>query len=165
MIFAPPPEPGPFVGSSLALTNHWKPTGCASAGFAPLIRMRSACLMSRQWFVMAPRPKVAAKLTTVGPCQTRACCSMCTMPSVRIAFDLEELGLSVDLFRVRDERAPDRAIGTDRMNFLRAGDAKLERSLLRGGDIEPERIGNGNERHAGGAGGSELQEFTSRDFL
>jgi len=40
-----------------------------------LIRMRSAFLMSRQWFVMAPLPNVAAKLTTVGPCQTLACCS------------------------------------------------------------------------------------------
>jgi hypothetical protein len=32
-------------------------------------------LMSRQWFVMAPRPNEAAKLATVGPCQTLACCS------------------------------------------------------------------------------------------
>ena len=28
----------------------------------------------------------AAKLVTVGPCQTRACCSICTMPSVRMTF-------------------------------------------------------------------------------
>jgi hypothetical protein len=28
--------------------------------------------MSTQPFVMAPRPNVAAKLATVGPCQTRA---------------------------------------------------------------------------------------------
>ena len=72
---APPPLPGPLVGSSLAFMNHWNPTGCASAGFAPLIMMTSAFLISRQWFVIAPRPKVAAKLTTVGPCQTLACCS------------------------------------------------------------------------------------------
>src|SRR6202022_3609235 len=84
MILAPPPEPGPRLGSSLALTNHWKPTGCASAGLAPLIRMRSAFLMSRQWLVMAPLPNVAAKLTTVGPCQTLACCSRCTTPRPRI---------------------------------------------------------------------------------
>src|SRR5919204_391804 len=86
MIFAPPPDPGPFVGSSFALTNHWNPTGCASAGLAPLMRMRSACLMSRQWLVIAPRPNVAAKLTTVGPCQTRACCSRCTTPKARMSF-------------------------------------------------------------------------------
>jgi hypothetical protein len=67
MIFAP--------RSSFARIIHWKPTGCASAGLAPLIITRSAFLMSRQWLVMAPRPNVAAKLTTVGPCQTRACCS------------------------------------------------------------------------------------------
>src|SRR5437868_11917198 len=71
-ILAPPPEPGPRLGSFLAWTNHWKPTGCASAGLAPLIRIRSVFLISRQWFVMAPLPKLAAKLTTVGPCQTRS---------------------------------------------------------------------------------------------
>ena len=86
IIFAPPPAPGPRLGSSFAAMNHWKPTGCASAGFAPLIRIRSACRMSRQWFVIAPRPNVAAKLTTVGPCQTRACCSRCTTPRARIIF-------------------------------------------------------------------------------
>jgi hypothetical protein len=37
--------------------------------------IRSAFRMSRQWFVMAPLPNVAAKLATVGPCQTLACCS------------------------------------------------------------------------------------------
>jgi len=41
-------------------------------------------LMSRQWFVIAPRPNVAARLTTVGPCQTRACCSMKTVPRLRM---------------------------------------------------------------------------------
>src|SRR5690349_20579148 len=34
---------------------------------------------------MAPRPNVAAKLTTVGPCQTRACCSIWTTPRLRIS--------------------------------------------------------------------------------
>src|SRR5215471_10379574 len=80
----PPPDPMPRLGSSFAFMNHWKPTGCASAGLAPLIRMTSACLMSRQWFVIAPRPNVAARLTTVGPCQTRACCSMNTVPRPRM---------------------------------------------------------------------------------
>ena len=31
-IFAPPPWPGPRLGSTLAFMNHWKPTGWASAG-------------------------------------------------------------------------------------------------------------------------------------
>src|ERR1700674_1322993 len=85
IILAPPPAPGPRLGSFLAATNHWKPTGGASAGLAPLISMRSAFLMSRQWFVIAPLPNVAAKLTTVGPCQTLACCSRCTSPRPRIS--------------------------------------------------------------------------------
>src|SRR2546430_8361029 len=84
-ILAPPPEPGPRLGSFLAWTNHWKPTGCASAGLAPLISIRSVFLMSRQWFVIAPLPNVAAKLPTVGPCQTRACCSRWTRPRPRIS--------------------------------------------------------------------------------
>src|SRR5437773_8111273 len=46
--------------------------------------MRSAFLISRQWFVMAPRPNVAAKLATVGPCQTLACCSRWMRPRPRI---------------------------------------------------------------------------------
>src|SRR2546428_6007373 len=86
MILAPPPDPGPRLGSFLAAMNHWKPTGCASAGLAPLITIRSAFLMSRQWLVIAPLPNVAAKLTTVGPCQTLACCSRCTRPRPRITF-------------------------------------------------------------------------------
>src|SRR3982075_1071898 len=86
MILAPPPAPGPRLGSFLAATNHWRPTGCASAGLAPLIKIRSAFLMSRQWLVIAPLPNVAAKLTTVGPCQTRACCSRWTRPRPRIVF-------------------------------------------------------------------------------
>ena len=72
--------------STFALMNQRKPTGCASAGLPPLIRIRSACLMSRQWLVMAPRPNVAAKLATVGPCQTLACCSRWTRPRPRISF-------------------------------------------------------------------------------
>jgi hypothetical protein len=37
-----------------------------------MARMTSAFLMSTQPLVIAPRPNVAAKLATVGPCQTRA---------------------------------------------------------------------------------------------
>jgi hypothetical protein len=49
------------------------------------MRIMSAFLMSRQWFVIAPLPNVAAKLTTVGPCQTLACCSRYTSPKLRIS--------------------------------------------------------------------------------
>src|SRR5260370_7157652 len=86
MILAPPPEPGPRLGSFLAARNHRKPTGCASAGLAPLIKIMSAFLMSRQWLVIAPLPNVAAKLTPVGPCQTLACCSRYTRPRPPITF-------------------------------------------------------------------------------
>src|SRR2546430_17375565 len=82
-ILAPPPEPGPRLGSFLAWTNHWNPTGCASAGLAPLIKIRSVFLISRQWLVIAPLPNVAAKLTTVGPCQTQGRCSSWTRPPPR----------------------------------------------------------------------------------
>jgi hypothetical protein len=37
-----------------------------------MARMTSVFLMSTQPLVIAPRPNVAAKLATVGPCQTRA---------------------------------------------------------------------------------------------
>src|SRR4029077_13378858 len=84
--------------------------------------------------------------------------------AVRVAFDLQELGRAVDILRVGDEPAPDGAVGADGVDFLGAGDAKVERALLRGGEVEPERIRTGNERHAGGAGGSELQELTTSDF-
>jgi hypothetical protein len=37
-----------------------------------MISATSACTMSDQWLVMAPRPYVAAKLATVELCQIRA---------------------------------------------------------------------------------------------
>ena len=40
----------------------------------------SAWIMSIQWFVMAPRPNVAARLATVELCQIRAWCSRNVMP-------------------------------------------------------------------------------------
>ena len=49
-----------------------KPTGWFSAGFPPMTRTASQLTMSVQPLVMAPRPKVAARLATVGPCQRRA---------------------------------------------------------------------------------------------
>ncbi len=51
---------------------HLKPHGWFSAGFPPMTKTTSAFLMSTQPLVIAPRPNVAAKLATVGPCQTRA---------------------------------------------------------------------------------------------
>jgi hypothetical protein len=42
--------------------------------------MTSAFLISTQPLVIAPRPKVAAKLATVGPCQTLACESLYGTP-------------------------------------------------------------------------------------
>ena len=53
---------------------------------AALAELGHAGLPIPQWFVIAPRPNVAAKLVTVGPCQTRACCSRWTRPSPRITF-------------------------------------------------------------------------------
>ena len=48
-----------------------KPHGWFSAGLAPMMRTTSAFLMSLQWLVIAPRPKLAARLATVGPCCNR----------------------------------------------------------------------------------------------
>jgi hypothetical protein len=50
------------------------------------------------------------------------------------------------------------------MNFLGAGDAEIEGSLLCRGKVEPKWVRNRNEGHPGGAGGSELQELTTSDF-
>lgn len=41
--------------------------------------------MSTQWFVIAPRPNVGARLATVGPCQARAWLSKTSIPIERIA--------------------------------------------------------------------------------
>ena len=56
------------------------PTGWFSAGLPPMASMTSALRMSVHPLVIAPRPNVAAKLATVGPCHIRACCSIGTMP-------------------------------------------------------------------------------------
>ena len=45
---------------------------CDACGLPPITNTTSAFLMSTQPLVIAPRPNVAAKLATVGPCQTRA---------------------------------------------------------------------------------------------
>src|SRR5689334_25180308 len=54
-------------------------------------RMTSAFLMSTQPLVIAPRPKVAARLATVGACQTRACVSRYTTPQEAPAFHCRKL--------------------------------------------------------------------------
>src|SRR5438094_781646 len=136
MILAPPPAPGPFVGSSFAFTNHWNPTGCASAGGRRELHRRRA---------LRAQPSLVHR-------------------AVGITLDLEKLGLSVDLLRVSDERAADRTVRTQRVDFFGAGNPQVERSLLCRGEVEPKGICKWNERHAGGAGGSELQELTTRDF-
>jgi hypothetical protein len=58
--------------SSLASSAHLNPHGWFSAGFAPMTRTTSAFLMSFQWLVIAPRPKLAARLATVGLCHILA---------------------------------------------------------------------------------------------
>src|SRR5882724_1174471 len=66
-----------FFFASIA---HLNPQGWFSAGFPPITNTRSVFLMSVQPLVIAPRPNVAAKLATVGPCQTLACVSRYGMP-------------------------------------------------------------------------------------
>src|SRR5258708_1965901 len=51
---------------------HLNPQGWFSGGLPPITRTTSAFLMSTQPLVIAPRPNVAARLATVGPCQTLA---------------------------------------------------------------------------------------------
>src|SRR6202162_1977213 len=60
-------------------------------------RMTSAFLMSTQPFVMAPRPKQAAKLATVGPCQTLAWESRYGTPQAVIAFHCRKLNSFVSV--------------------------------------------------------------------
>ncbi len=57
---------------AFASTTHLNPHGCASAALPPITVITSACLMSIQRLVIAPRPKEGAKLATDGPCQTLA---------------------------------------------------------------------------------------------
>src|ERR1043165_6389280 len=75
--------------------NHLNPTGWFSAGLPPMARMTSAFLMSTQPLVIAPRPKVAAKLATVGPCQTLAWESRYGTPRAEFAFHCSYLNLLV----------------------------------------------------------------------
>ena len=65
---------------------HLNPQGWFSAGLPPMQRTTSAFLMSTHPLVIAPRPNVAAKLATVGPCQTRAWVSRYGTPQAEVAF-------------------------------------------------------------------------------
>src|SRR6202162_2364867 len=74
-----------------ASRKHVNPTGGFSAGLPPIARMTSAFLMSTHPLVIAPRPNVAAKLATVGPCQTRAWESRYGTPRVAMTFHWRKL--------------------------------------------------------------------------
>ena len=77
--------------------NHLKPTGWFSAGLPPMARMTSAFLMSTHPLVIAPRPNVAAKLATVGPCQTRAWVSRYGTPRAVMTFHWRKLNSLVSV--------------------------------------------------------------------
>src|SRR5215471_4886250 len=81
----------------LASMNHLKPTGWFSAGLPPIAKITSAFLISTQPLVIAPRPNVAAKLATVGPCQTLAWLSRYGTPSAVIAFHWRKLNSFVSV--------------------------------------------------------------------
>src|SRR6202158_1697704 len=59
--------------------------------------MTSAFLMSTQPLVIAPRPNVAAKLATVGPCQTRAWESRYGTPRAEMTFHWRKLNSLVSV--------------------------------------------------------------------
>jgi hypothetical protein len=62
-------------------------TGWFSAALDPMMKMQSELPMSIQWFVIAPRPKLVAKLATVELCHIRAWCSRYTIPSERASLE------------------------------------------------------------------------------
>src|SRR5450759_3523914 len=77
--------------------NHLKPQGWFSAGFPPIARMTSAFLMSTHPLVIAPRPNVAARLATVGPCHTRAWLSRYGTPRAVMNFHCRKLNSFVSV--------------------------------------------------------------------
>src|SRR5215472_2568113 len=56
-----------------------------------MARITSVFLMSHHPLVIAPRPNVAAKLATVGPCQTRAWVSRYGTPRAVMTFHCSQL--------------------------------------------------------------------------
>src|SRR5262245_23014966 len=72
----------------IASVTHLKPQGWASAALPPMIRTRSAFLISTQLLVIAPLPNVGPRLDTVGACHIRAWVSKATIPRPRATLTL-----------------------------------------------------------------------------
>src|SRR6266850_1463227 len=116
-----------------------------------MIRMTSAFLMSTQPFVIAPRPNVAAKLATVGPCQTLACVSRYGTPKAEIAFHLHHLRgdvLRLVAERVDDHATGDRAVGTGAASLGGARDLELPHFRARFRCVEADAHRCATERRA-----------------
>ena len=69
-----------FAPRSLASITHWKPTGCCSAMFEPMIRMQSEFCRSCWNVVAPPRPNEVPRPGTVEECHMRAWFSIDTAP-------------------------------------------------------------------------------------
>src|SRR5208283_63714 len=59
-------------------------TGCVSFVLEPIIKMTSIFSISLMELVIAPEPKIAAKLATVGACQRRAQWSTLFVPTAAL---------------------------------------------------------------------------------
>ena len=73
----------PFFFASM---THWKPTGCASAMFEPMIRMQSEFCRSCWNVVAPPRPNEVPRPGTVELCHMRAWFSIWIAPSAVNSF-------------------------------------------------------------------------------
>ena len=71
---------------AFASITHWKPTGCASAMFEPMMTMQSALARSCCVLVAPPRPNEVPRPGTVAECQIRAWFSIWTAPSAVNSF-------------------------------------------------------------------------------
>ena len=71
---------------SLASITHWKPTGCCSAMFDPMIRIASAFWRSCWKVVAPPRPNEVPRPGTVAECHMRAWFSIETAPAAEKNF-------------------------------------------------------------------------------
>src|SRR6266849_983443 len=81
--------------------------------------------------------------------------------AVRIAFDLQQLGLPVGVrFRVGDQGAADRAVGTNGVRFRGVGDVEALLELSGLGHVEAE----GCEAGRTGPGGADFQKVAARDL-
>ena len=70
-----------FAPRSLASITHWKPTGCCSAMFEPMIRMQSEFWRSCWKVVAPPRPNEVPRPGTVELCHMRAWFSIDSAPA------------------------------------------------------------------------------------